>query len=156
MRLLSPSVALAAALLALPAAATPVSFVRVWPRWTDATPFSRISEYFTGRENLSGRIVQRTHPEVRPGFYFLVRVKNPGPLIPATKFVLQILEPGSPLPRTYAFTVDMPAGGKVCDLGLTGSDWPDKAAHPIAWKLDLLDSNGNTLAEAKSFLWSKP
>lgn len=130
--------------------------MRVWPQWLEAEPFKRISEYFTGRENTGGRIVVRTHPDDRTGLYFLVRVKNPGPLIVGTRFVLEIVAPGNPFPRTYRFPANMPAGGKVCMLGLTGPDWPAKKVQPIAWRLDLVAADGRTLAEAKSFLWSKP
>ncbi len=152
-----------AALLAAPARAAhvppraaDVTFVRVWIRWSKAAPFHRISEYLTGRENFGGRIVLRSHPSRRAGLYFLVRVKHPGPLIPGVRFDLQVIAPGNPLPRTFSFPFNLPAGGKVCDLGLTGDDWPNRNEFPIAWKLALLAADGRILAETRSFLWSKP
>lgn len=156
---LSRLLVLSAALLAVSARGEPagaVSFVRVWPAWSDATPFDRISEYFDGRENDGGRIVVRTDPKVRSGLYYLVRVKNAGTAIVGARFVLEIIAPGNPLPRTYSFPADLPPGGKVCELGLTGADWPSKKSHPLAWLLTLADARGHTLAQAQSFLWSKP
>jgi hypothetical protein len=150
------ALALAALAAVCSARAADVSFVRVWPGWSDATPFHRISEYFDGRENFGGRIVRRTHPDVRSGFYFLARVKNTGGLIPGATFVLQVVAGANPQPRTFTFPVDIPAGGKVCDLGLTGADWPDSKVYPIAWSLVLKAADGSTLASAQSFLWSKP
>jgi len=41
-------------------------------------------------------------------------------------------------------------------LGLTGADWPGEDVHPLAWRIELLDTGGNLLAEWKSFLWEMP
>ena len=42
------------------------------------------------------------------------------------------------------------------EIGLTGTDWPEKKTKPVAWMLELLDAGGRPLAEKQSFLWSKP
>jgi hypothetical protein len=133
-----------------------VSFVRVWPGWRDAEIYMRISEYFTNRINMGGHIILRTHAKPRSGFYFLVRVKTDRPLISGAKFVVSVIVPASPLPETFVFPTDVPAGGKVYELGLTGGDWPGKQIHPVAWKLDLIGADGRLLATQSSFLWSKP
>jgi len=138
------------------ASAADVSFVRVWPGWRDVDPFMRISEYFTGRVNMGGWIIQRTHPEARAGYYFVVRVKTNRGLISGARFVLNIVVPTSPQPETFVFSTDVPAHGKVYELGLTGIDWPGKKTYPVAWKLDLLGPDGGLLATQQSFLWSKP
>ena len=144
-------------LLALTGAhASDVSFVRVWPGWQEADPFHRISEYFTDRINPGVRIILRTHADARAGFYFLVRVKNPGALIPGVKFVVHVVVPASQTPETFTFPTDVPAGGKVYQLGLTGADWPGPKVFPVAWKLDLLDAGGQVLATQQSFLWAQP
>lgn len=137
-------------------AAEPISLVRVWPRWYDLDSFQRISEYFTGRQNPGDYTILRTQPEIRPGYYFLVRVKNKGQLVQGTKFVISVILPGHPDPRTYVFPADVPAKGKVYQLGLTGSDWPGKKILPLAWKVDLVDASGREIATQQSFLWSKP
>jgi len=133
-----------------------VEFVRVWPSWRDAESFERISEYFTGKENTGREIVLRTHPDQRAGFYYLVRVANKEGVLPEAKFVLQVISPTQREAATTTFTVDVPSGSKVFQLGLTGSDWSDKSAHPVAWKIELKSADDKVLASAQSFLWEKP
>ena len=69
--------ALAAMLLAAPALvlAAEVKLVRVWPEYRAAASFTRIAEYFGGKEKASELIV-RTRPESRDGYYFLTRFKS--------------------------------------------------------------------------------
>lgn len=133
-----------------------ISFVRVWPAWRDAAAFDSISEYFTGREEHGQRTVLRTVPDVRAGFYYLVRVRNPGAERPDAKFTLHVINPASPETKTYTFPAVIRPGTTVFQLGLTGSEWPDHKAHPVAWKLDLTATDGRVLTSEQSFLWSKP
>lgn len=137
------------------ARAAELEFVRVWPAWREAESFKRLSEYFTDRENSGGQTLLRTHPEVRAGYYFLVRLKR-GTTAPAdAKFVLTLITPDAPEAKTFTFPLTTAAGG-IFQLGLTGSDWTDRKAHPVAWKLELIAQGGRTLAEAQSFLWALP
>jgi hypothetical protein len=140
----------------LSAQADGVEFVRVWPGWRDAESFERISEYFSGEENTGREIVVRTHPERREGFYYLVRVANEGEALQGAKFVLQVISPASPEPKTSTFPVEVPHRSKVFQLGLTGPDWPNSDVHPVAWKLELRSADDQVLASAQSFLWEKP
>lgn len=141
---------------ALTASAANVEFVRVWPEWRNADAFDRISEYFGGKENDGRETVRRTQASVREGWYFLVRVKTDAALDNA-KFVLEAIRPDTPDAKTFTFPVSVPAKGRVFELGLTGADWPGgKAAHPVAWKLSLLDASGQVLAAKQSFLWELP
>jgi len=133
-----------------------LSFVRVWPRWYVDDQIERISEYFTGRENMGERIIVHSRPDSRTGFYFVVRVKNTGQLVSGTKFVVQVILPISPDPQVFTLPADVPAGGKVYQLGLTGTDWPGRRIYPVAWKLDLVGADGQLLASQESFLWAKP
>ncbi len=137
-------------------AADGVEFVRVWPAWRDADAFDSISEYFTGREEHGHRIVLRTSPATRAGFYYLVRVKNSGAAVAGAKFSLTVIAPTSPDPKTYRFDVALRPGTSVYQLGLTGSEWPDRKAHPVAWRLELLAADGRILAKEQSFLWAMP
>jgi hypothetical protein len=144
-------------LLAAPGAiGADLSFVRVWPRWYDSDQVIRISEYFTGRENLGERTIVHSRADSRTGFYFVVRVKNPGALVSGTKFVVRVILPTGPEPKIFTLPADVPAGGKVYQLGLTGSDWPSRGTYPVAWKLDLVGADGELLATHESFLWAKP
>jgi hypothetical protein len=151
-----PFLAACLALLAPCLRAADVTFVRVWPQWQTADPFLRISEFFTGRENPGERTILRTQADNRAGFYFLIRVKNPGPLITGTHFTVAVIIPGHPDPKVFTFPTNVPAGGKVYQLGLTGADWPGKRIYPLAWQVELLDAEGRALAAQQSFLWSKP
>jgi hypothetical protein len=143
------------ALFAATASASDLKIVRVFTNWREASSFKRISEYFDGKENTGGELVLRTHPEERSGCYFLLRVSNGGAAV-STKLQLQLIAPTSAKPILYTFPVDLKSGDSVINVGLTGPDWPDKKANPVAWKIDLLGSDGKSLASHASYLWEKP
>jgi hypothetical protein len=146
------------AIQAAPAAAaapTGVTIVHVFSGWRDAPSFKRISEYFTGVENTGGETMLRTHPDQRAGFYFLVRVANAGTALPV-KMILQIIAVNEAKARQYSFATDLKVGETVLELGVTGADWPDAKANPIAWKLDVLADDGRALATKESYVWEKP
>ena len=132
-----------------------VTIVRVFSGWRDAASFKYISEYFTGRENTHGEVVLRTQPDQRGGYYFLVRTTNPGGPVSVT-FKLQLILPTGHKVQEHSFATDLKAGDTVLNLGLTGGDWPNPKANPVAWKLDLLAPDGRLLASEKSYLWEKP
>lgn len=136
-------------------AASELTIVRVFTGWRDAGSFKRISEYFDGRENTGGQVVLRTHPEERGGYYFLVRVANPGATRPV-KLTLDVVAAATPRLRSFAFAADLGAGESVINLGLTGVDWTDRKADPVAWKLTILSAGNQPLAVEKSYLWEKP
>ena len=132
-----------------------VAIVRVFTGWRDADSFKRISEYFTNRENPGGETVLRTHPDQRAGYYFLVRADNPGAPV-AVRLSVQMVAPTDAKPRTYNFTAELKTGQTVLNLGLTGPDWPDTKANPVAWKLSVLAADGRIMASEASYLWEKP
>lgn len=143
------------ALLAAVNARADVEVVRVFTGWRDAASFKRISEYFTGRENNGGRIVLRSTPEKRAGYYFLIRLKNDAAPIDG-KFVFRVISSASTTPREFAFATQIPPGSSVFNLGLTGPHWPGKETNAIAWKLEIVDAKGDILATDQSYLWEKP
>jgi len=132
-----------------------VSLVRVFTGWRDAASFKRISEYFTGRENTGIETVLRTNPAQRAGFYFQLRVANPGAARPV-QFQLQLIEQGSPTPHTTTFPAELKPGSAVFQLGLTGPAWQNAKSQPVAWQVQVLADDGRVLATAKSYLWEKP
>lgn len=132
-----------------------VTIVRVFPGWRDASSFKRISEYFTGREDTGGQIVLRTHPDERGGYYFLVRVRNPD-APQAVTAILDIVRAGNAGTQTYPFHASLAAGDTVLNLGLTGVDWTDAKADPVAWRVTLKAADGHILASDRSYLWEKP
>ena len=132
-----------------------LSIVRTFTGWRDGASFKRISEYFDGKENTGRETVLRTHPEQRTGYYFLVRVANPGAPLPV-RFQLQLFEPGAAAARTVAFPAELKSGSEVFQLGLTGPAWQDAKSQPVAWQLQILADDGRVLATEKSYLWEKP
>lgn len=137
------------------ASAAELTIVRVFTGWRDASSFKHVSEYFSGKENTHGETMLRTRPDVRSGYYFLVRTDNPGAPL-AVKIGILLNLPGESKPRTHTFAVDVPSGQTVLNLGLTGADWPDAKTNPVAWKLDVLAPDGRVLTTEKSYLWEKP
>ncbi|WP_233256599.1 hypothetical protein [Opitutus sp. ER46] len=132
------------------------ALVRVWPRWVNAEDFDRIGQYFGQSESDRRELVLRTHAEERAGLYFLVRLKGEASA-PAAQIVVEVIRPDAPEPKRFTFPVTLSAKRRVVEVGLTGADWPGgRDAHPVAWKLSLLDAAGNVLASEQSFLWASP
>ncbi|MBI3885806.1 MAG: hypothetical protein HY302_08785 [Opitutae bacterium] len=140
---------------AAPAKDGDLRIVRVFTDWRDASSFKRISEYFDGKENTGGELMLRTHPEERAGLYFFLRVANRG-AAGSARLQLQLIAPTSAKPVAYTFPVALNSGDTVINLGLTGPDWPDKKADPVAWKITLLGADGQSLVSDASYLWEKP
>ena len=143
-------------LLSLPLKAADAEFIRVWPGWRDANSFRRISEYFDGIEITDGKIILRTQPKSRSGYYFYVRVKHPTYSLKGAHFSVQYTTPYWLEAREKIFAVSEEPGEHQYLLGLTGSDWTGSDTHPIAWRVDLIGADGKVIATTQSFLWSKP
>jgi len=69
---------------------------------------------------------------------------------------LEVIRSDSWGTKTFTFDLDT-EGTRTRDIyaGLTGSDWSDDSAQPIAWKITLLDAQGQPLDDKKSFLWGR-
>jgi hypothetical protein len=143
-------------LFTLSAVAADMEIVREWPGYRAAESFDRISEYFGGGENSARRTVLRTQSGDRAGYYFLVRLVNPGAARPGCTWQLQVILPTSAQPRTFAFATGIPTGNNVFELGLTGADWPNAKTEPVAWMLVLQSADGRELVSQQSFLWDRP
>jgi hypothetical protein len=137
------------------ARAADVELTRVWPAWRSAESFERISEYFDGQENTGRHTVLRTQPNARAGYYFLIRAKAAANTT-GTKFVLQIITPEAPEPKTHTFPITLGPKEAVFDIGLTGTDWAGRKTHAVAWRLSVVNAEGRELASQQSFLWSNP
>jgi hypothetical protein len=119
--------------------------------------FVRVSEYFTGKENTSGRVIVRSNETERDGLYLLLALdfpnkdSQPKPY----KLVLQILDSESLDPVTYSFLLPDHAitQGELW-LGLTGEDWPTPKKKIMAWHLAVQAKNDSILTNNQSFLWS--
>ena len=113
--------------------------------------FTRISEYFNGIEDPGNRFILRSEPDFRTGHYVTFELSTP---YTVDHFRLEVYEYGSREPSEYLFKAEttIPAA-KPIFLGLTGEKWNDQRQPPVAYKLSLVDKNGETLASATSFLW---
>ncbi len=136
--------------------AAPLTLVRVWPAYHTAESFDRISEYFTGQENPGRQAILRSQPAARAGYYFLVRLDNPGAAIAGAVFELHVISPASSDAKLFTFTADVPAGSRAFNLGVTGTDWPGPKASAVAWLLTIRAPDGTELARRQSFLWAMP
>jgi hypothetical protein len=150
-----PRLLLLLALSAISALGAELTLVRTFTGWRDAASFKRISEYFDGKENTGRETILRTHPEQRTGYYFLIRLTNPG-ATRNVRFQLQLFEQGAAASRTVEFPAELKTGSGVFQLGLTGPEWQDAKSQPVAWHLQVLADDGSVLASEKSYLWEKP
>jgi hypothetical protein len=144
-------------LVAASLCAADLTIVRVWPGYHTAEEFERISEYFGHEEDVTGHHILRTKPEIRTGYYFLVRFKNDTAEISNARIELQLITPFAAEPKTYTFDSVIPKGNTAFHLGLTGTDWPGKPKdEAVAWQVRLLSATGTELAKTQSFLWAMP
>lgn len=138
-----------------PRAAAGIEVVRVWPDFRTAESFDRVSEYFTGKENTGGQIILRTQPDNRAGYYFFTRLKIDRD-ISGARVELGIIPPTSAEAKVFVFEAPLLRKGAVLlNPGITGTDWPDAAARPTAWRIRLLAADGAELFSQQSFLWAK-
>ena len=86
----------------------------------------------------------------------VIDTRSVGAAVSGARFELQVIAPVSPEPKTFVFSADVSAGSRLYQLGLTGTDWPGVKARPAAWRLRVLDAEGNVLTTEKSFLWELP
>ncbi len=131
-----------------------VKIVRIWPEYRAADSFTRIAEYFGGKEK-SRELLVRSQPASRDGYYFLARFETPVAR-PGAILALEYILPGEEVARLQFFPIDLPQGSRAVLAGLTGADWPGIKTQPTAWRLRLLAANGAELARQQSFLWSLP
>jgi hypothetical protein len=126
-------------------------------RIIDAKAFSRISEYFTGRENQGRRIILRTDPEQRGGLYFIIRFSDSMKNLPrGLNLSLDYYAAGSGKLNHCGYEMPYPLKptNKVF-AGITSSD-TIKLGIPIAWRIQLLTQDGSIYSELKSYLWEMP
>jgi len=136
-----------------------VAIAHVDQRYMEDVEFRRISEYFTGDENKTGRVIERTDPKQRAGRYFIVSLEfHWHTTLPAgTQADLDYIrqDNAEPQHQHYVFSTDTGTWNEIL-LGLTGAAWPDKDESIIAWKITLKDAAGKVLADCQSFLWGMP
>lgn len=126
------------------------------PRYIPEVNFIRVREYLTGAENLGRRIILRSDPESRDGYYFTLILNQKARDLPrGTVIIGEFHTPFSTELQTYEFRIPnkLPKTKEVF-VGLTGKDWPDSDRVPSAWRFTINDANGERLAQKQSYLWS--
>ncbi len=127
-----------------------------WAQHLQTKSFQRISEFLTGRENTSGRVILRSREESRDGMY-VVWLFPHMVSVPAGSFLrLDYIHSAAKSESTIHLPIVSPLAGREWLVGLTGTDWPDLDRKLLAWHVSLLDPNGRTLQEYKSYLWDMP
>lgn len=136
-------------------AAEDVAINRVFIKYREAQDFRTIRAYFSNGTYNTRRCIMRSQEESWDGVYFIAEMEDLVRSLPAdSRLKLEVITPFDPMPRSYMF--DIPEHRKTTwelHAGLTGSDWPDAEARPLAWKLSVIDSADKELATFKSFLW---
>lgn len=139
-------------------AVEPIDFTRIRPTYRETASFKRISEFFTGKENPGRNIIFRTQPEIRDGFYFSFRIEAPkGSTVPAGTVALLVYLANATEPTEFTYKLEAKKKRWVPVLiGLTGTDWEDPEAVPVAWRLEYRTPSGQVTGHANSFLWILP
>lgn len=137
-------------------ALTSVEIEEIKPRYIETEQFKRISEYMTGKEYVGDRVILRSDPDSRAGYYFtLVLDVDVRRLPKGTRITGEFFTPKSVDKQTHEFTLPKKlASTDEIFIGLTGEDWPQKGGVPAAWRFTIQDANGATLGEKQSYLWS--
>jgi hypothetical protein len=137
-------------------AVTSLEIEDIVPRYIETEQFKRISEYMTGREHIGDRVILRTQPEHRAGYYFILVLDHDVSRLPnGTVVVGEFYTPQSLGKQTHEFTLpSQRASTDEIFVGLTGEDWPKKDGVPAAWRFTIKDANGAVLGEKQSYLWS--
>lgn len=134
----------------------PVKIVDVMPRYIEAETFKRISEYMTGRENPGKRVIIRTNPRQRDGYYFVLIIDRNVRKLPPDAYIQGEFYTSKSLDlqtHRFEFPSILPNTREIF-IGLTGDDWPQEGAVPAAWRFTIKNSQEQILAQEQSYLWS--
>lgn len=133
-----------------------VTIREIKPRYIPEENFMRIGEYLSGAENKGKRVILRSDPEVRDGFYFTLILDEKLRDLPRGSIISgEFYTPASTEVQTHDFPLpnNLPKTREVF-VGLTGADWPEPGGVPGAWRFTIKDANGKQLAQKQSYLWS--
>ena len=129
------------------------------PQYMVHEDFLSIKEYLTGKETIKNRLIIRSTEGERTGLYLAITLNEKISQLPVdTSIVCEIYMPGKLNPDVFEFPLPklhkLP-NNKSMLLGITGDDWPyGNDALPTAWRITLVDSKENIIAEKSSQVWS--
>ncbi len=134
-----------------------VEIKEVKPRYMEEADFARIREYFSGQEITGRRMILRSDPEQREGFYFTLVLDEPIRKLPRGTIVeVEVFTPfqNEKITRSAFLPRERPRTREIF-FGLTGDDWPEAGGVPSAWKISLKDPRDRVLGTYESFLWTR-
>ena len=129
------------------------------PKYMEHDDFLSITEYLTGKETTKNRLIIRTTDGQRTGLYLILTLNEKTSKLPVdTTIICEVYMPGKLNPDVFEFPLPkinkLPNNRSIL-LGITGDDWPySKDAVPTAWRITIVDSRENKLAEKSSQVWS--
>lgn len=132
--------------------------LQVYYRYIPEDNFMRLTEFFDGEENPGVRKLVRSTQEQRSGFYFVLRIKPGWKSLPEGSVLrVHYVQKDQIRPVVYDFELNEEVRSWKGEIffGLTGKQWLAQGGEPIAWKLELLNPEGNVLAVKESFLWKE-
>lgn len=142
-------------------AANPIPRIRIFTvdvQYLTTSNFQHIAENFTGNEDLGEAAVVRTDPANRDGMYFVLQLSRYVKNIPiGSQVLIQYTRSDNPQVTSKTMPLaDINKNGSYLYVGITGADWPNPNATVTAWKVTLMDPEGNLIVEKKSFTWNQP
>lgn len=142
--------------LLLPLSASALTIDSAYTRYMVTGNFQRLAEFFFGEERAGNRVIVRSDPSIRDGLYFVIDLDGPSAGSPPLKLVVQTIPQTERRAQVFEFALPTQALGRTVYAGLTGAAWPSPEVEPLAWRVSVVDSTGQELAEAHSFLWEMP
>lgn len=121
----------------------------------DADSFKRLSEFFTGKESPGRYAILRTVPSRRDGFYISLLGKDKTRLSSVATVRIRFVRPNEQNTESIDLPVSSITKRRIL-VGMTEREWEGVNERPVAWKIELLDSNNRLVDQAKSFLWTEP
>jgi hypothetical protein len=121
--------------------------------WT-TRDFTRIPEYFTGKEYQGNQVIVRTQ-NARAGLYFVLELNEALETLPKScEIFIEVVRSDGPEAKLYKLTMpDETKGRREVLLGITGEDWNSRKIKPVAWRIEIKDAIGKVIASKQSFLW---
>ena len=134
-----------------------VTIENIEPRYMQESQFISIREYMTGTKDTSKKVILRSDPGVRTGFYFVLTFDTKlHRFPPGCSIIGEFYTPLSSEPKKHRFILPMQRKKTREEMiGLTGEDWPlDDRSAPSAWQFIVQDANGKIIGSKQSYLWS--
>jgi len=123
--------------------------------WFCERDFESMSEFLTGKEACTGYCIVRSHPDIREGLYWSIRLdKQLQQVAQPLSINLKYQRSDQAQPQQKVFLLPHPLPRQTILIGLTGKDWPSANSRLNAWQLQLIDAHGQIQATQQSDTWA--